>query len=110
MLNKTIIVLTSVLTFGSVSASFAYEDPENKIGDRYPLLEQRDRAVTTTKATRTNLARRQSSQRLGVATYAVEDPENKIGDRYPFLEPRIVQTGRVSTVSRHARHVVWHKV
>ena len=109
MLNKTIIVLTSVLTFGSVSASFAYEDPENKIGDRYPFLEQRDSAVTTTKATRTNLVRRQSNQRSGVAAYAVEDPENKIGDRYPFLEPRIVQNSRVSTASRHARHVVRHR-
>ena len=40
MLNKTIIALTTATVVASASAAFAYEDPENKIGDRYPFLEQ----------------------------------------------------------------------
>lgn len=41
MLNKTMIALSAAIVLGSASATFAYEAPENKIGDRYPALEQR---------------------------------------------------------------------
>ena len=39
-MNKTLIALSAAALFGSVSAALAYEAPENKIGDRYPVLEQ----------------------------------------------------------------------
>ena len=39
MFNKTMITLTAAIVLGSASAAFAYESPENKIGDRYPFLE-----------------------------------------------------------------------
>lgn len=40
MLTKTKIALSALLVVGFASAAFANEVPENKIGDRYPLLEQ----------------------------------------------------------------------
>ena len=84
MLNKTKIALTAATILVSASAAFAYEAPENKIGDRYPFLEQ---AYTSSgsvqKLVRANVTYRQASN---LSQYSSEVPENKIGDRYPFLE------------------------
>ena len=40
MLKKNMLVFAATAVFVSTSAAFAYEAPENKIGDRYPFLEQ----------------------------------------------------------------------
>ena len=40
MLTKTKIARSTFLVAGFASAALAGETPENKIGDRYPLLEQ----------------------------------------------------------------------
>ena len=40
MLTKTKIALSTLLVIGFASAALANGTPENKIGDRYPLLEQ----------------------------------------------------------------------
>jgi hypothetical protein len=40
MLIKTKIALSALLVVGFASAALAGEDPTNKIGDRYPFLEQ----------------------------------------------------------------------
>ena len=83
MLNKTMITLTAAIVLGSVSAAFAYEDIENRLGDRYPFLEQVYQPIMASR-----LASRYVTPRQ-VATldqYNYEAPENKIGDRYPLLE------------------------
>ena len=49
MLNKTMIVLSAAVVLGSASAAFAYEAPENKIGDRYPFLEQVYQPISASK-------------------------------------------------------------
>src|SRR5712692_7266962 len=64
------------------SAAFAYEDPENKIGDRYLHLEQIYTPVSANSLGSRNLMPRQVSN---VSQNAYEDPENKIGDRYLHL-------------------------
>ena len=83
MLNKTMIALTAATVLASASAAFAYEAPENKIGDRYPFLEQAYTSASTPKFVRANVMYRQASS---FSQYSNEAPENKIGDRYPFLE------------------------
>ncbi len=40
MLTKTKIALSTLLVIGFASAALADGTPENKIGDRYPFLEQ----------------------------------------------------------------------
>jgi hypothetical protein len=40
MLSKTKIVLSALLVVGFTSAALAAEDPEARVGDRYPFLEQ----------------------------------------------------------------------
>lgn len=40
MLTKSKIALSALLVVGFASAALAGETPENRIGDRYPLLEQ----------------------------------------------------------------------
>ena len=83
MFNKSMIALTAAIAFGSVSSAFAYEDPENKLGDRYPFLEQRYSYERTSAATARNVQPRQYAV---LPQYVNEDPENRISDRYPFLE------------------------
>src|ERR1700693_2308450 len=82
MLGKTMIAITAAVIVSS-SAAFAYEDPENKIGDRYPFLEQRYTPI----ASNTIRVRNQMTSQVAYSgQYADEVPENKIGDRYPLLE------------------------
>ncbi len=83
MLNKTMIGITAAVILSSASAAFAYEDPENKIGDRYPFLEQRYTPVAATALRSTNL---RVSRASNLGQYAYEAPEDKISDRYPLLE------------------------
>ena len=91
MFTKRTITLAALLIAGATTAAFAYEAPENKIGDRYPLLEQQYQP-TSTNNVRTMTAPK--TQRLD--QYINEDVENKIGDRYPLLE----QPVRVSSVAQ----------
>ena len=117
MSNKTIIALTAatVLASASASAAFAYEDPENKIGDRYPFLEQTYQSNTSSRAASARISAPRSvmpawafnlNQFSNANQYANDVPENKIGDRYPLLEPKI-QSLRVRghvTAGRHHKN------
>src|SRR5476649_799776 len=104
MLNKTLIALSAAALFGSVSASLAYEAPENKIGDRFPALEQAYQPIAAAKVAVRKVMHRQ-------AMYGYEAPENKIGDRFPFLEQtyaaKSVSNGHVMAVriNKHAKKV-----
>ena len=84
MLNRTTIALTAAVALGFAAAAFAYEEPENRIGDRYPFLELAVGPVQANSIGNTNLMVRQFA---GVDQFAYEEPENRIGDRYPRLEP-----------------------
>ncbi len=83
MLYKTMMGITAAVVLSSASAAFAYEDPENKIGDRYPFLEQRYTPVASATLRGTNL---RVSRASNLGQYAYEAPEDKISDRYPLLE------------------------
>jgi hypothetical protein len=83
MLYKTMMGITAAVVLSSASVAFSYEDPENKIGDRYPFLEQRYTPVAAAALRGINL---RVSPASNLAQYANEAPENKIGDRYPLLE------------------------
>ena len=87
MLYKTMIGITAGVILSSASAAFAYEDPENRIGDRYPRLEQKYQPISVSRSTA-----RQVAPKLAPASvqYSSQAPENKIGDRYPLLEARTV--------------------
>ena len=105
MLNKSIIVLTAAVILGSASAAFAYEDPENRIGDRYPFLEPTV-AVNVLKVAQNRMMVRQTTSGIQIA---YDDPENRIGDRYPSLDqttrsPSGVTAGRY-LAARYASNV-----
>ena len=86
MYKKSILALAAIVV-GTTSAAFASEAPENKIGDKYPLLEQTyPKSSTKRSAVKYVTPRQTAIQRQ----YAKQVPENKIGDRYPLLEPPIV--------------------
>ena len=80
MLNKTLIALSAAAVLGSVSAAFSYETPENKIGDRYPFLEQTYKPTTATRTSGGTVTPRHAVNQIGN-----EDADNMIGDRYPSL-------------------------
>ena len=81
MSNKTIIALSAIALLGSVSAASAYEDPSNRIGDRYAHLEM-TYAPVATKATGNRMLIRPAATRTQTVA---EVPENRLGDRYAFL-------------------------
>ena len=87
MITKFTLALSALLVVSASASAFAYEAPENKIGDRYPALEQTYRPVATNVGSRHVMVSH-------AAQLGYEAPEHKIGDRYPFLE----QTIRVATV------------
>ena len=92
MFIKTKIAITTAILLTAASTTFAsprqnsslpqfaYETPENRIGDNYPFLEQVQMPVTRVSAVRSNLRSQVLPQ------FASETPENRIGDNYPFLE------------------------
>ena len=105
MFTKSVLTLAALLLAGVSTAAVAYEDPENKIGDRYPFLEQQYQPVAS-KAVRVMSAPKAPK----LNQYINEDVEEKIGDRYPFLEQPIQVTtvgtkslGRTS--SRSVRNI-----
>ena len=83
MLNKTLILLATASVLSCATAAFAVDDPENRIGDRYPFLEQAAAPVRANIIGNRNLIARQIAR---VDQFSNEDVENKIADRYPLLE------------------------
>ncbi len=81
MFNKTMIVLAAAAVVGSASAALSYEEPEYKLADRYPFLDQSQRAVRNIGAPYV-VGRSMVSLNKGTA----EDAEWHIGDRYPTLD------------------------
>jgi hypothetical protein len=105
VLNKSVIALTAAVVFGSLSAAFAYEDPENRIGDRYPSLEP----TVAAKVLNVSQNRMVVRQTASATQVAYEDPESRTGDRYPGLDqttrsPSGVTAGRYLAV-RYASNV-----
>jgi hypothetical protein len=96
MFSKYVITLAALFLVGGTAVAVAYEDPENKIGDRYPFLEQIDRSVTTPAVSAWRM-KVQRNAKLG--QFTDEEPENKIGDRYPFLEQSVRVAGSKATVN-----------
>ena len=93
-MNKTLIALSAAAVLGSVSASFGYEAPENKIGDRYPALEQTYKPTTATRISGGTVMPRQQVQ-LGY-----QAPENMLGDRYPAFATFYQPTAAAKFVGR----------
>ena len=98
MLNKSMITLTTAIVLGCTSAAFAYEDPENRLGDRYPFLEQVYQPSSASRMARSYVTPRQTAS---LAQYANEAPENRIGDRYPTLELAYQPTATSRSVGRY---------
>lgn len=94
MFTKYTIALTALLLVGGTSIVSAYEDPESKIGDRYPTLEQVDR--TPARNIGSQMGRTQ--KHMKIASFTNEDPESKIADRYPALEQIDAPTQTASIV------------
>jgi hypothetical protein len=84
-MNKFLTTAATILVLGSATSVFADEAPENKIGDRYPMLEQTYRPVAS-HATQ--------QRKMAMGLYTNQAPENKIGDRYPWLEAATQPTAR----------------
>lgn len=97
-MNKTLIALSAAAIIGSFSAAFAYEDPENKIGDRYPLLEQTYAPTKSAWVGGTTMPRQ-------VVQYGNQAPENMIGDRYQGLAT-VYQP--IASIKFASRKVVQH--
>ena len=95
MLIKTKFAFAAAFVIASASAALSYEEPDNKIGDRYPFLEQ----SAPMHAGRMIAARQVAS----VRPVSYEDPENRVADRYPMLEqsagPMLVTSRSVRAVS-----------
>jgi hypothetical protein len=98
-MNKTLIALSAAALFGSFTAALAYEAPEDKIGDRYPLLEQTYAPTAVKTFGRTAMPRAWHSQ-----TTAAEVSENKIGDRYPALEQVYQPVAAAKVAVRNVAH------
>lgn len=86
MYNKTLVALAAATVLGSATAALAYEDPENRNGDRYTFLEQVARPNQASIIGNRNPIVRQFAS---VDQFSNEDPENRIGDRYASLEPTV---------------------
>ncbi len=80
-MKKLMTALASVTLVSSMA--YAYEDPESRIGDRYPSLDQSSRTVTSRNIGGVYVPA------LGLARLdqpMSEDVEARVGDRYPRLE------------------------
>jgi hypothetical protein len=86
MLNKTMIAVAAGVIFSSASTAIAYEDPENKIGDRYPLLEQRYEPISGNRSA----ARQATSRRAATTRTATPSGELITGSisARPNVSPR----------------------
>jgi len=112
MLTKTKIAFSAAILLAAASTTFAdslrnpllpqfvNEVPENKIGDRYPFLEQSIIPAAHMRVTSRVMG---SDTHIKLMQFTNETPENKIGDRYPFLE-QIQKPARVA-VTHQAKRV-----
>ncbi len=95
--SKNIIMAFATILLSSASGALAYDDPENKLGDRYPLLERSHRPLSALTP----------SQVARVDRSAVQEPENKLSDRYPLVEAgEIIPALTPSQVARVDRSVI----
>lgn len=80
-MNKTLIALSAAALISSVSASLAYEAPEDKLGDRFQFLEQTYKPTTARTFGGTVMPRAWHNQATAAGA-----PEDKLGDRFASLE------------------------
>jgi hypothetical protein len=102
MFTKYAVTLAALLVFGGTSVAVAIEDPESRIGDRFPFLEKIDRTAAKPAAIQRGIVRQNAKLDL----YRNETVENKIADRYPHLEqaaPPATATLQPVTVQRNAQ-------
>ncbi len=101
-MTKTTLTLAVAAVIGAATAAIAYEDPEARMGDRYPWLEPGYQSM----ASRIAVVTAGSGQAAAVDRLAYQEPENKIGDRYPWLEPVTPVAARIAAgrylVARYA--------
>ena len=84
MFTKSIFAFAAALVVSSASAAVAYENPENKIGDRFQFLEQDYQPIQGSR----NVGRFVMPRQLASSIkYTNEVHENQIGDRCPLLQP-----------------------
>ena len=95
MFTKYAITLSALLMIGGTSIAVAYDDPESKIGDRYPFLEKVDRSPAASVGWQTG----RTERHMKLNGYVNEDVESKIADRYPALE-QITAPTQSASVSR----------
>ena len=89
MFSKYTIALAALLLVGGSSIAVAIEDVENKLGDRYPMLQEGYRSVSP------------NAYRLGwQSNQGIEDIESKIGDRYPALDASYQSAAKNQVVLR----------
>jgi hypothetical protein len=102
MLTKTKLTLAAAAAISAATAAIAFDDPESRIGDRYPWLEPGYRSMASPAA----VGVAGSRQAMAIDQLAYQDPESKIGDRYPWLEPVSPVTARIAAgrylVARYA--------
>jgi hypothetical protein len=86
MLNKPMIAVAAGVIFSSASTAIAYEDPENKIGDRYPRLKQRYEPISGNRSA----ARQVTPRRAATTRTAAPSGELTTGSIYarPNFFPR----------------------
>ena len=96
MFSKTITMLAAITIVGTASGAFAYDDPDNRIGDRYPWLDASSRSVAARNIGAPYVPAR------GLARLdqpMPEDVEARIGDRYPGLERNAAPGGAARLLS-----------
>ena len=103
MLTK--IVLSAAFVLGAVSVASAYEEPENRIADRYPFLEQFVKPIRTAEVGNNRLMARPV---VNPGQVSYEEPENRIADRYPLLEPFIKAQVRAGAKTRSSAATIPH--
>lgn len=102
MFTKYAVTLAALLIFGGTSVAVAIEDPESRIGDRYPFLEKIDRTAEKPAAIQRGMERQSTKLDLN----RNEVVENKIADRYPHLEqiaPPAAAALQPATVQRNTQ-------
>lgn len=96
MFTKYTIALSALILVGGTAVAIAYEEPESKIGDRYPSLEQIDRSAPQIASSQRTMVQRNAKLNL----YVDEDVDSKIADRYPLLEQVTPPTATASMAYR----------
>ncbi len=87
MLTRSTIVLITAAILSSTSVVIGAEDPESKIGDRYPSLTTLEQQLRTNNEVTMRYSGPISHRPAWLRRLPQEEGDSKIADRYPLLEP-----------------------